>query len=490
MRHDGNGLSDATELDGRVSQPIFRHLGVDILTLGNHELYEPDIAWDTYTNMVPLYGGRYVTANVDIYDHSKGGFVPIANRTREFTTQDGIRILAFGFLFDFYRNCNNTRVHAVEHVIKQDWFKAAVQKSNVDIIIVAAHASIRYGNELRAVYRAIRDLRKDIPIQLFGGHSHTRDFRKYDEKAHAIESGRYCETAGWVALNGIRKRLPFQIHRRYIDFNRFSFMNHSLSGEGVFDTELGKLVSKQIALKRSELSLDRVHGCAPRDYFLHRYPFGNDGSIYNLLVQKVLPLMVVNESRVGKARMIITNSGGIRFDIFKGPFTYDSSFIVTPFDNQFLVIHDVEYSTAKRLLRHLNYGRYSVREASTRSHERLYFSQLKDTRQRAYYGNIQTTPGYTTVDDLGDDGDDTVHSKIPQHPISNCIQGVANFPSKSDPKAVDLIFVDFIKPNVLRNLKYLGADVEEKDVHAYLGANVTLTSMMREYAERYWTKYC
>jgi hypothetical protein len=39
------------------------------------------------------------------------------------------------------------------------------------------------------LYNTIRELRPDIPIQAFGGHTHIRDFFVYDDKTTGLESG-------------------------------------------------------------------------------------------------------------------------------------------------------------------------------------------------------------------------------------------------------------------------------------------------------------
>jgi 2',3'-cyclic-nucleotide 2'-phosphodiesterase (5'-nucleotidase family) len=45
--HDGDGLSDAALPNGVLSNPIFDEIEYDVLTIGNHELYLSDIAYET-----------------------------------------------------------------------------------------------------------------------------------------------------------------------------------------------------------------------------------------------------------------------------------------------------------------------------------------------------------------------------------------------------------------------------------------------------------
>jgi hypothetical protein len=75
-------------------------------------------------------------------------------------------------------------------------------------------------------------------------------------------------------------------------------------------------------------------------------PFGDEGNI-NTLIPIALAATVVNKTRADLPRLIVVNSGHIRFDLVQGPFTFDDSFIVSPFPDAFQFIPDVPYSAAK-----------------------------------------------------------------------------------------------------------------------------------------------
>lgn len=62
------------------------------------------------------------------------------------------------------------------------------------------------------------------------------------------------------------------------------------------------------------------------------------------------------------------------------------------------------------------------------------------------------TPGYTTCDDLGDDGDDTPHSAIPEYTQPAYVQVTAAFPQDGEPDKVDLIFSDFLGSRIVTAL--------------------------------------
>ena len=191
--HDGAGLSDATSPNGVVSNPVFEHLDYDLLTIGNHELYLSEIAYETFGNFSKVYGDRYMTSNVQIVNTTTGQFEYIGSRYRYFTTEHGLRIMSFGILFDFTGNSNVSRVIQAADLIKQEWFLDAINFDQaIDLFVVLGHNSPRPsvdGSTFGTIYETIRHFRPDIPIQVFGGHTHVRDFVVYDDMATGIESG-------------------------------------------------------------------------------------------------------------------------------------------------------------------------------------------------------------------------------------------------------------------------------------------------------------
>lgn len=99
--HDGAGLSDATTPDGEISMKIFDQVDYDLLTIGNHELYLADIAYQALNEISTYWGDKYLTSNVQILNQQTGEWQYIGKTQRYFTTQHGLRVMAFGVLFDF-----------------------------------------------------------------------------------------------------------------------------------------------------------------------------------------------------------------------------------------------------------------------------------------------------------------------------------------------------------------------------------------------------
>ncbi|KAI7076914.1 calcineurin-like phosphoesterase, partial [Hortaea werneckii] len=620
-RVEGNGLYDASDPKGYWTfNGIFEEQPIDVITSGNHELYLANTSRRESDVVVPAYRQNYIASNLDIRDLDADGqdaeFRPLAARYRKFTTKNnGIRILAFGFLFNFHNNANNTRVQPVQETLKEKWFQDALREENVDLFLVAGHVPVRESEEYDAVYRAIREVKWDTPIVFFGGHTHVRDFKRWEDKAMGIESGRYLETIGFLSMQGLkgggsgheegdvateedeqedgekkeatastqRTKKSIQYSRMYIDNNLHSFHHHSNTTSDTFPTEHGRNVSAQIEHARQTLNLNQTYGCVPQTYWLNRAPYPSNNSLLSLLADRILPESfasynnpvspsaknadinpnTANHHDDRKPSIILTNTGALRFDLFEGPFTLDSTFLISPFTSGFRMIRDVPFSAADRVLGLLNsegpilrreredglgFGgsemERAVREGLVRAmapqrgfagrgeenaEEEKKKGGLENNSGRKGGGGggggqipllptndnpssdigreqphvslpqkengddhppTTSVPGYTTHDDLGAAGDDTLHVPIRFFDVPNCVGSRVFFPNtttttllespeqqqtppspspplspspSSSPDKVDLVYNAFIEPWILSALEFLGEGYEKKD---------------------------
>lgn len=77
-------------------------------------------------------------------------------------------------------------------MVTQDWFKQAVNSTEpVDMFLLLGHNAVRssMGGTFGVIHDAIRQAHPRTPIQIFGGHTHIRDFAVLDESSTALESG-------------------------------------------------------------------------------------------------------------------------------------------------------------------------------------------------------------------------------------------------------------------------------------------------------------
>ncbi|KZF22693.1 Ser/Thr protein phosphatase family [Xylona heveae TC161] len=515
-RIEGNGLYDGSEPKGKYTFEIVKEQDIDVLCSGNHELYQKNSSENEYNKLVPGFGGNYLASNLDIYDPDTGTRVPLAPRYRKFTTKNlGLRILAFGFLFNFRGNYNNTVVQKVEQTVKEEWFQEVIREKDIDLFLVAGHVDIR-SEEYTTIFKAIRQVKWDTPIHFFGGHTHIRDYKKFDSKAYALESGRYMETIGFASISGLEpgksdadvSASGLRYERRYIDNNLFSLHHHAGLNDTTFPTERGTNVSRFIAEARSELGLDKKFGCAPQDLWMNRAKYPSKNSMYTWLEEDVLPDMIRESARHDQPRLVLINTGAMRFDIYKGPFTRDTTYIVSPFTNGFRYLKNVPYQAAKKLILLLNHGGPILEQAFPALQstalvppEQLTAKQdvvIENEDGLSYAGWGQTplkegtrpTPGYTTRDDAGDEGDDTLHSPISFYRVPNCIQSQADFPEDgSEPGSVDVVFVEFIQPWIILGLNYLGQNVSTENTEAFVKGK-DMTTLVAEWVQNNWNGTC
>lgn len=401
--------------------------------------------------------------------------------------------MAFGVLFDFTGNANASKVIPASEMVKQTWFIDAINTSEpVDLFLLIGHNIARpstSGSTFQVVHNAIRAIHTTTPIQIFGGHSHQRDFAVVDEASTALESGRYCETVGWFSMSGFndtnsgrtdaanpvgvanptRKAIaatsnktetssPFVYSRRYLDWNRYTFQYHTVGAgnTALFETPEGLNTTNEITDIRTQQRLGEVYGCVPAFYCQTCVPFGDPTNIFTVMTAAASEI-IVNPNRTDKARMIFANTGGIRFDMHKGPFTYDDNFIVSPFRNVFRYIPDVPFADASNLIHQLNSGGADKRSLASMDASSLFgrdacvdpevgLARRDASTDSTPLGigrrQVQETQGYTTTDDFGTDGDDTEHSAIPSFSIPLYYMATGGYPKCRNPDKVDVIFID------------------------------------------------
>ncbi|OTA99201.1 hypothetical protein M426DRAFT_325346 [Hypoxylon sp. CI-4A] len=523
--HDGAGLSDATTPDGEVSLKVFDQVEYDLLAIGNHELYLANVAYQALNEISTYWGDKYLTSNVQIVNQETGQWQYIGNTHRYFTTQHGLRIMAFGVIFDFTSNTNVTKVIPAKTMVTQQWFSDAINTPEpIDLFVVIGHNPARPSDDISTfpvVFDAIRAVHPDTPIQILGGHTHIRDFAVYDSSATALESGRYCETLGWLSVSGFDNKnsgfngavpnpvgvsnparkatqnstSPFVYSRRYLDWNRRTFEYHAATLSNTrFDLKNGLAATTDITKYRKQLNISTTYGCVPQDYCISCVPFNDSGSIFPILAD-ALAGAVVNESRKDVPRYIIANTGGIRFDLQKGPFTNDDRYIVSPFRNSFLYISGVPNSVASNLLKTLNNaGASQKRDLGVMPIERdicvdpspIHFAGVrreesdkmpKITRRQV----VDLTPGYITKDDFGTDGDDTAHTELPaSYDIPDFFQGIAGFDESGQADVVDVVFADFNEDDVLQAL---GSNYTSDDATYYIDADFSTQDYLPIYVQ-------
>lgn len=500
-KQDGNGLSDATTPSGDISSGIFNQMDYDLVTLGNHELYTEESSIQEYEGAVQHFGEKYVSTNVE-YLLENGTWVPFGNKYRYFVTPNQkSRVLALSFLFNFRRANSRTRVTPAVEIVHQDWFAdilAAFPEEELDYIVIYGHIPVTDldEEELLRLHIFLRNYYPNIIIQYLGGHSHIRDFVIHDHKSSALQSGRYCETVGWVGVNHTTSSKNPQFNRKYIDFNRESFKHHlGDQDDSAFDTPLGLDITSYITDMRDDLNLTHSYGYVDKSYMANRYPYGHPLSIYTLLNSTILPTLVgddQHEQQYPKNRLILVNSGSIRYDLYKGNFTKDTEFIVSPFQNNWNVI-TLPKSLALLIAPFLNSGGFILTKALASPEKHSFIAKQEKLQQMSVLAGdmtgVKRCPiiherglkyGLTTHDDAGCDGDDVIHNSLPYYPSPNIIDSYSEVDAADD--QVDVVFYDFIQPYIMEAIRKLtenSCEHNDNDVRRHGGESTG--ALLRKY---------
>ncbi|CBQ73478.1 conserved hypothetical protein [Sporisorium reilianum SRZ2] len=526
--HDGAGLSDgypAGQVDGQTSNQFHAKVDFDVLTVGNHELYKYENAWNTLTEFVPETHGRYLGSNVNIsHAGPRGGSnvtYTFGERFVKFKTDHGRKVTSLGVLFNFTGADSGITVQDPAKMVLEPWFAEAIQEEP-DVFLIAGHMPVRK-DQFPVVVNAVRKVHPTTPIMVLGGHSHIRDCTQYDKYSMGLESGRYLETIGWMSMNFTQDGPTFS--RSYIDANRRNYAYHAglASKPEKFDTAEGRKITKQMNQVAEAWNLSHVYGNAPQDYYLQRVPVNDSSSLINFMTNKVLPTVIStsNPERKGVPNIVIANSGSQRFDLYAGPFTKNDQYIVSPFTDAFQYIKGVPYKYASQIIHKLNGDKVaqatsrrrdvedegeSEKELYAKGHvSHIYNRWMEDQHvfasthsaaardlakldARAAEAQANRTLGYVTKDQCPGDGDDTVHTAIPYASVPDYIQSPVTGKNVSDSDTIDVIFLDFFAKNVVRILNSVQKDKNYTlgDVAAY--NQYTTQDIYPLYAEQVWGK--
>ncbi|KAG9005195.1 hypothetical protein FRB90_010506 [Tulasnella sp. 427] len=482
--HDGNGLSDGFPpggVNGHETNKIFARLPYDALAIGNHELYKYPVALDVHKNFAPKWKGRYLTSNVNITVISPSGqvkSVPLGERYAKFTTSQGRKVTALGVLFNFANYAKNTTVQSPELFAKEQWFQDVIEEEP-DFFLLLGHMAVDK-DHWPFVFSVIRRKHPHVPIFVFGGHTHIRDCVMLDDRSMALESGRYMETVGWMSATLPSKGKEMKFTRRYLDANRVTYHTDVTT----FDTPEGVAITKSLRDLADKFNLGSTFGVVPKDYYLDRVPYPSEDSVVSLFVDKILPavLPASNPKRAGIPSIILANAGSQRFDVFKGPFTRNDQFIVSPFKNSFLYLH-IPYGIGRHVLKRLNkFGAFSDSVQDDHGFVASRYNAWRREQFNSFSGSLvdsygkPLTLGYVTTDSCpGGHGDDTPHRPIPIFDAPGYVQHSNVIPSAANSTMVDVIFLNFFLEDIVKAANELRVEAEWDSVggDGVLDARVT-----------------
>ncbi|CAE7188580.1 unnamed protein product [Rhizoctonia solani] len=508
--HDGSGLTDGYPkggVNGHEAIKSFLKAPYDVMAIGNHELYVTDVTLDVYNNFAPKLDGRYLSSNSYLRTTLKNGSSIehiIGSRYRRFKTLHGRQVTSLGVIFDFKEHNRNTTIHNTKEMVTEAWFQELMLQPT-DIFVLAGHMSTLQG-QWETVTSAIRTYHPNTPIAVLGGHAHIRFCRQFDSNSMVLESGRFMETVGWmsISLNKTSPMSPASFERRYLDGNKITYMYHSNTTEHNFDSAVGLEVDAFNRNLTARWDLGRVHGCSSQNYFVERYPWPHPQNIYAFYTFQVLPEALVKTSgRANKPYVTLVNNGMLRFDIYRGTFTWNDQRMyeahrvwmanqmqlmpvtVLPFKEGYTYI-EVPWSIARNVKDKLyEYPKDHINAARILTEEFGFATDVdlpESSAQTPLSVPSGLSPGYVTEDKCGGNGDDTEHAPIPRRINPDYMSNDPFYPIPRD-ALVDLIMPAFLEKRVLDAVNKLGHSATWKDMHRY--GNVASKEVFAKYFEHF-----
>ncbi|KAJ1311134.1 hypothetical protein OPQ81_009635 [Rhizoctonia solani] len=490
--HDGSGLTDGYPkggINGQEAIKSFLKAPYDVMAIGNHELYVSDVTLDVYTNFAPKLDGRYLSSNSYLRTTLKNGSAiehTIGSKYRRFKTLLGRQVTSLGVIFDFKEHNEDTTIHSPKDMVTEAWFQELMLQPT-DVFVLTGHMSVVQG-DWTIVTNAVRKHHPNTPIAILGGHTHTRFCRRFDSNIMALESGRFMETVGWMSIS-LSKTLPTSpasFERRYLDANRVTYMYHSHTTEQNFKTQVGMEIDSFNQNLTTRWDLGRIHGCSSQNYFVEKYAWPHPQNIYAFYTFQVLPEVVVKTSgREEKPYVTLVNNGMLRFDIYRGTFTWNDQLTVLPFKEGYsyievpwLIARNVKDKLYEYPKDHLNAARILAEEFGSYAEVNL----TQRSAQKPLSSPSSLSPGYVTEDKCGGNGDDTEHMPIPRRSNPDYMSNDPFYPIPRD-ALVDLIMPEFLKKRVLEAINKLGHQSKWEDMHQY--GNVASKEVFARYFENF-----
>lgn len=114
-----------------------------------------------------------------------------------------------------------------------------------------------------------------------------------------------------------------------------------------------------------------------------------------------MPKVIGKKDSINPPYFLI-NTGGIRYGIYKGPFSLDNMYQLAPFADTFYSIENVPHDIADQILPNLNKAGEAMKKRGIWPYN-IELVTRADLQQQTQFSR-GLSPGYVTYDDFGSDG--------------------------------------------------------------------------------------
>ncbi|EFO63759.1 5' nucleotidase family protein [Giardia lamblia P15] len=369
---EGTGLSDVTDVRGKIIYSVASRVPFDIMTIGNHDMDNSDSATFLSDHSSALFGDRFISTNT--YRNNDGA--PLIQHTHKYLTlKNGLRALVFSFLFHgmlYEYGHTKPPAQVIKSNIVQDILNS--YKHSVDILIVNNHMASEDSEwgEIYAAFRAYYDAQNyTIPMLFLASHSHILVNQDCPfpnaTQCYIVEAGCYLEhlqhvtymfldvdyesngeTYRGVQMAKIVPNLPTD----------FTYANSALRlniPENALLTKNGLAIQEQIDGYVAALDIMAVIGYSPHEYNLAP-PYNSSSSLYSLWTEDVVPSLLFSLNIFDKTcRLLVTPiSGYFRESLYEGNITLDDTYTIFPFRYVMSYLNNVTYDELSCVVNYMN----------------------------------------------------------------------------------------------------------------------------------------
>ncbi|KAG8704480.1 hypothetical protein FRC08_002207 [Ceratobasidium sp. 394] len=264
-------------------------------------------------------------------------------------------------------------------------------------------------------------------------------------------------------------------------------MYHTNTTERTFDSATGAEIDAFTRELYAKWDLGKPHGCASENYYIDRFPWGHHQNIQYFYAHKVVhEVLVKGWNRAKMPYAFIANIGMLRFDVYRGPFTWNDQLTVLPFKEGYKYIV-VPWSIARNVTAKLHEhpsDHFDSKTILTKALGPAANIGQPSTQQTFSRPGPELTPGYVTKDFCGGGGDDTEHAELSMGSTPDYYSSEPDYQLPDD-HPVDVIIPDFLKARTVVAINKLsnGDLYTLDDMHDY--GTVKSKEIFAKYFEKF-----
>ncbi|CAL6113753.1 5'_nucleotidase family protein [Hexamita inflata] len=482
---EGTGLSGLTNIQCSEIYNFLSYLPFDLMTVGNHDLSEPEAMEHLFEFQHQFKKKPFVTTNT------------FYNQTNELFSQpfkyqvmpNGIRVFMIGLMFSPTQNdYQNTYTKHIEETLRSKWFRGILDEYAVksDIFLLNMHIGTMEP-ESHTTYKTIRALFDEfnykIPVHVLGAHNHLVFHiicppinGVVDKNCIATECGQMLKNLQHVVWTLAPQNVTTPVGINFTGSTAVSVVPFEFdkmivaptqAGEGLaarfnispdqFDTPDALELRKLVQAKIDQMNLYQVIGHSKFSYVYAKGMYFND-SFQRLWNQALMPALVYNPELQKKCYQfpITRVDNTFRRDLVQGNITLDDAMRTVPFSFNTTYLPNIEPKKAQCLYFWGNLARWN------HDHDVISIETFQELFQK--YKQIT---------------DDDAAMVVPFYSVNN---------NTWEGPCYDMITTNYEQKRLIMGYKYCGITGHEPEVYPTSSGIQLTDELFIEFIKRYFNQ--